>query len=152
MGVPRLRQPSCELTIQNAAGWPSARVRALVSWLSPLVAELAPTAASLGVRLADDAELHRINHQYRGKDRPTDVLSFPGERTAEGWHLGDILISLSSARRQARRSGHSLDRELRELVLHGVLHCLGHDHEVDGGAMAALELKLRERWLPESRL
>ncbi|MGH9464120.1 MAG: rRNA maturation RNase YbeY [Thermoanaerobaculia bacterium] len=151
MGRARARHPSCELAVQNPVGWPPARVDALAAWLSPLVAELAPRAASLGVCLADDAALRRANRRYRGADRPTDVLSFPGQLTAEGWHLGDILISLPKAERQARRLQHSLDRELRELLLHGVLHCLGHDHEADDGEMAALELGLRERWLPEPR-
>jgi probable rRNA maturation factor len=105
-------------------------VRSLAAWLLPVVAELAPAAATLGVCLADDAALRRANRRYRGEDRTTDVLSFPGEAKTEGWHLGDILISLPRAER------------------HGVLHCLGHDHEADGGEMAALELRLRERWLP----
>lgn len=148
VSLSRARRASCELAFQNPAGWPTRRVRALAAWLSPVVAELAPRAATLGVCLADDTALRRANRRYRGQDRTTDVLSFPGEATAEGWHLGDILISLPKAERQARRLGHSLDRELRELLLHGVLHCLGHDHEADDGEMVALELRLRERWLP----
>jgi probable rRNA maturation factor len=71
------------------------------------------------------------------------VLSFPGE---EG-HLGDILISVPTARRQAAEAGHGAERELRTLLLHGVLHCLGHDHETDGGEMERLERRLRKAWL-----
>lgn len=149
VGGPRALRPTCEVAIQNPVGWPAGRVKALAAWLAPVITDLAPEAASVGVCLAEDAALRRASRRYRGRDRATDVLSFPGERTVEGWHLGDVLISLPKAERQARRLGHSLERELRELLLHGVLHCLGHDHERDDGEMAALELRLRSRWLPE---
>lgn len=147
MGKRQAVREGCELAIQNFAGLPARQVVALESWLAPLVAELAPGATSLGVRLADDAALRRANRRYRARDRPTDVLSFAGAENPEGRHLGDILVSLPKARSQARRLGHSLERELRELLLHGLLHCLGHDHERDGGEMDALELELRARWL-----
>jgi probable rRNA maturation factor len=146
-----VRRPPCELAIQNPARWPASRVRSLAEWLAPIVEELAPDATSFGICLADDAALRRANRRYRGLDRPTDVLSFPGCDSAEGRHLGDVLVSLPRAARQARRLGHALDREVRELVLHGVLHCLGHDHERDSGEMDALELALRRRWLGEAK-
>ena len=79
----------------------------------------------------------------------TDVLSFPGERGPEGVHLGDIVICPAVARDQARRLGHSPERELRTLLLHGVLHCLGHDHETDDGEMERLEARLRRRWIDD---
>jgi probable rRNA maturation factor len=91
--------------------------------------------------------MRTLNREHRGKDKTTDVLSFPGGGTPEGYHLGDIVISLPQAQRQAEVAGHSLDRELRVLLLHGVLHCLGHDHETDGGEMDRLERRLRRRWL-----
>jgi probable rRNA maturation factor len=104
----------------------------------------------LGVVIGDDALMRELNRQYRKVDRSTDVLSFPdGETMPDGTTLlGEIVISLESARRQARELGHGEVRELEELVLHGVLHLLGHDHEMDGGAMNALELELREELLP----
>jgi len=136
----------CEIAVLDATGSARRQGRTLAAWLEPVLAEVAPAAASLTVRLTDDAEMRELNRRYRGRDRTTDVLSFTGEATPEGRHLGDLVISLPVARRQAREAGHPLERELRELVLHGVLHCLGHDHETDEGEMAALELTLRERW------
>ena len=107
-----------------------------------------------------DHEIANLNKAYRGKKRPTDVLSFswkessggampaPG-RDFEGF-LGDIVISASTAQRNARVEGHSTRAEIRWLILHGVLHLLGYDHETDNGEMTALELVLRER-LDEKR-
>jgi probable rRNA maturation factor len=121
-------------------------VRRLRPWLAALVVELAPEAGSLGVRFVGDREMRRTNRQFRGQDRTTDVLSFPGE---EG-HLGDVLISVPTARRQAAAAGHGVDRELKTLLLHGVLHCLGYDHETDQGEMERLERRLRRTWLREA--
>lgn len=132
-----------EIVLQNPNHYPEAGARRLRPWLSALVAALAPGAESLGARFVGDREMRRVNRQFRGKDKPTDVLSFPGE---EG-HLGDILISVPTARRQAAGVGHETGRELRTLLLHGVLHCLGHDHETDGGEMERLERRLRKKWL-----
>lgn len=132
-----------EIVLQNPNRYPEAQARRLRSWLERLVGELAPQAGSLGVRFAGDRELRRANRHYRGKDQPTDVLSFPGE---EGY-LGDILISVPTARRQAESAGHSVERELQVLLLHGILHCLGYDHETDQGEMERLERRLRRRWL-----
>ena len=101
------------------------------------------------VRFTSDRELRRLNRTFRAKDRPTDVLSFPGERSGEGWHLGDVAISVPTARRQALEAGHETGEELRVLLLHGVLHCLGYDHETDDGAMERLERRLRRRWIEE---
>lgn len=134
-----------EIVLQNPNHYPEAGARRLRPWLSSLLAALAPGAESLGVRFVGDREMRRVNRQFRGKDKPTDVLSFPGE---EG-HLGDILISVPTARRQAAEAGHETGRELRTLMLHGVLHCLGHDHETDQGEMERLERRLRKTWLTE---
>jgi probable rRNA maturation factor len=146
------RSRSCELVVQNPAGFREARGaerRELEAWLADLLAELAPEHASFGVRLTSDREMRRLNRTYRGKDTPTDVLSFPGQETPEGPHLGDVVIAVAVARRQAEAAGHASGRELRILLLHGVLHCLGYDHETDDGTMERLEGKLRRRWLPE---
>ncbi len=91
--------------------------------------EVEPPAA-LSILLADDAELRRLNRDYRGYDKPTDVLSFPdGSDLPEiGRYLGDIAISVPTAGRQAAAAGQSQLQELRLLVVHGVLHLLGHDH------------------------
>ncbi len=100
----------------------------------------------VSVVLAGDGLLRRLNRDFRGKDRPTDVLSFPGGAGEEG--LGDVVISVPTAARNARRLGHSVPRELDVLALHGFLHVLGYDHETDDGTMDRLERRLRGR-LPE---
>jgi probable rRNA maturation factor len=110
--------------------------------------------------LTGDAELRRLNHQFLGKNYPTDVLSFPANvaqalppvrfslsRDTElsvHSHLGDLAISLPRARAQARQHGHDLETEVRILMLHGVLHLLGMDHETDSGEMARAEKKWRK--------
>jgi probable rRNA maturation factor len=143
-----------EIILQNPNRYPEAGARRLRPWLSRLLAELAPGSTSLGVRFASDREVRRANRAFRGKDQPTDVLSFPGEPGDPGAtsdsHLGDILISLPTARRQAQTAGHPVERELKLLLLHGVLHCLGHDHETDQGEMERLERRLRRTWLAEA--
>jgi probable rRNA maturation factor len=138
-----VKDPSgCEIVLLNPNHYPETGVRRLRPWLAALVAELAPAAQSLGVRFVGDREMLRTNRQFRGQDKTTDVLSFPGE---EG-HLGDVLISVPAARRQAAAAGHGVDAELKALLLHGVLHCLGYDHETDRGEMDRLERRLRRSW------
>lgn len=97
--------------------------------------------------ISGDAELRRLNRDFRGKDYPTDVLSFPpGVRTSgPSPRLGDVAISLPRARAQARKFGHSITQEIRVLMLHGVLHLLGMDHENDSGRMARVEKRWRTR-------
>jgi probable rRNA maturation factor len=99
----------------------------------------------LSLVLAGDGLLRRLNREYRGKDKPTDVLSFPGDGGEAG--LGDIVISVAKAERNARRFGRTLPQELDVLALHGFLHVLGYDHEADDGAMDRLEGRLRRRLL-----
>lgn len=90
--------------------------------------------------IADDRELRRLNREFRGADYPTDVLSFPSGRG------GEIAISLDRAADQAAALGHGLNDELRILMLHGVLHLAGMDHETDSGEMAAAETRWRKRF------
>jgi probable rRNA maturation factor len=94
------------------------------------------------VLLANDTTLRRLNRQFRGKNEATDVLSFPAGDAGLGV-AGDLAISLETAVRQAARFGHSLRDEVRVLLLHGVLHLAGFDHEADAGEMAAREAVLR---------
>jgi probable rRNA maturation factor len=104
------------------------------------------------VLLADDATLKRLNKTFRGKNKATDVLSFPagpstvffGEPDAPEF-AGDLAISLETAARQAARFEHTLADEVRILLLHGLLHLAGFDHETDSGEMAAREAELRDR-------
>jgi probable rRNA maturation factor len=105
--------------------------------------------AEVHVLVAGDAQVRRLNHEYRGIDTPTDVLSFPdGDQLPSGRRfLGQIVVSLDAAQRQAAEFGHTELDELRLLALHGTIHLLGHDHDVDGGEMDDLELRLREEIL-----
>lgn len=96
--------------------------------------------------ITGDAELHRLNYAFRGKDCPTDVLSFPtgvGLPAGPAHSLGDLAISAVRARAQARRFGHTTEQEIRILMLHGLLHLLGMDHETDRGRMARAEARWR---------
>ena len=145
---------------------------------------------AVSVLLSDDRTLRRLNRDYRGKDKPTDVLSFPAvdfsaaartakpsqkskqantanrsaatqksnirqsskkpyapaQASAAPIHAGDLALSLDTAARQARALGHTLEIEVRILLLHGLLHLAGYDHETDHGAMAAREEELRRRF------
>lgn len=117
-------------------------------------------AKDVSVSLVSDTVMARMNQTYRNKPGPTDVLSFPANGNARGQkpralphsadpsaedYLGDIAIAPETARRNARRDGRSLPLELRILILHGVLHLLGYDHETDRGAMYRIERRLRRR-------
>jgi probable rRNA maturation factor len=96
--------------------------------------------------ITGDAELRRLNLRFRGKDEATDVLSFPsGTGFPAGSPLGSIAISLRRARAQARAFGHSTEDEIRILMLHGILHLTGLDHETDAGRMARVEKGWRAR-------
>lgn len=145
-----------EIVLQNPNRYAEAGARRLRPWLERLTATLVEGPASLGVRFASDREVQRMNRVYRGKDKPTDVLSFPGgsgEPAPEGIrHLGDVLISIPTARRQAEDRGHPAERELKVLLLHGLLHCLGYDHEADQGEMERLERRLRRTWIGEDHV
>jgi probable rRNA maturation factor len=97
------------------------------------------------VLLAGDRTLRRLNREYRGKDKATDVLSFPALEELAGEHGGDLAISLDTAKRQAEEHGHTLRDEVRVLLLHGLLHLSGMDHETDRGEMAEREGVLRTK-------
>jgi len=136
-----------DIALQNPNRYPEVRARRLRPWLAWLLDTVAPRAQSLGVRFCSDREMRRVNRQYRGLGKATDVLSFPGHDDGEDGHLGDVLISVPVARRQAAEAHHSPEREIKTLLLHGVLHCLGYDHESDHGEMERLERRLRKTWL-----
>ena len=98
--------------------------------------------------LTTDRRMRLLNRDFRGKDQPTDVLSFPAAAgNADGHRCsGDIAISTEIAARNARRYGHSIAQEVKLLILHGLLHLAGHDHERDGGRMARREQRLRREF------
>lgn len=144
---PDSTRPAFAVTVTDGRGRP-VRVGGLAAWL----ARVAPASAhgDVAVALVSDARMRALNRRYRGKNRPTDVLSFPsGPRTAHpALHsLGDIVIATGVARRQAREAGHRYAAELRLLALHGLLHLLGYDHERprDRARMERIERRLRAR-------
>jgi probable rRNA maturation factor len=102
---------------------------------------------SFNIAFITDAKMRGLNAAFRGKDSTTDVLSFP--RGAEGFDLdeniGDIAISVEQAKKQAEENGLTLELELKQLILHGVLHLCGYDHETDNGEMNSRELELRDK-------
>lgn len=105
--------------------------------------------SDVSVAFVDDDAMRELNKRFRRKDKTTDVLTFPaddsyGEPAQEGRPLGDIVICVDQARRQAAEEKHSLATEVRFLLLHGILHALGYDHETDDGEMNALEVEVRE--------
>ena len=101
------------------------------------------------IAFVSDHAIKKLNRGFRGQDDVTDVLSFPAEQSefekAEGLSLGDVVISIEQATRQAREHGLSLKHEVSQLILHGLLHLSGYDHETDRGEMNRLELRLRKR-------
>jgi len=117
--------------------------RGIRRFLGGLVQELGRPESDFSVVFVTDKSMRGYNHRYRHSDKPTDVLSFPGE---DGY-LGDILISTETAWRQAERSPKlSFDDNIRRLLLHGLLHLHGYDHETDDGEMRAVERGLRRKF------
>jgi probable rRNA maturation factor len=112
--------------------------------LGPWLARIAPASArgDLSIAIVSDRRMRALNRQFRGKDKVTDVLSFPAD--SRGF-MGDIVIAAGVSKRQAREAGHSAQTELRVLALHGLLHLLGYDHEADEGRMARAEARLRKK-------
>ena len=141
-----------EVTVLNRQRHRRVDRPSLARFLGRVTAEVSPGKADrLGVCLVGDRAMREANRRYRAKDRTTDVLSFPAGARLDpegGRHLGDILISVPQAARQAREAGHPLARELRVLLLHGYLHLLGYDHETDGGAMLRLQRRIAGKLLP----
>ena len=98
------------------------------------------------IKIGGDEESRSLNKEFLGKDHATDVLSFPlGQEMPDGYYLGDVFICLPVAEDQAGSQGHSLNRELFILMVHGILHLAGRDHETDGGEMLALQEELVAR-------
>jgi probable rRNA maturation factor len=135
--------------------------RPLESFLRRVNRELGLQKSDVTVCLVSDKAMARLNQNFRKKKGPTDVLSFPTvarqkpvrlrrklgtTNSANRGYLGDIAISPGTARRYAKNNGRHLTSELRVLILHGVLHLLGYDHETDHGEMDEIEQKLRKRF------
>jgi probable rRNA maturation factor len=127
--------------------------RALVATAKKLLAAVDERDSSLSLTVVDDAAIRELNRDHRGKDKPTDVLSFPmfegGEAPQAGVErmLGDVVISVETARRQAAEYDATLQRELYRLLIHGLLHVMGHDHEE---ARERAEMETQERRLADA--
>ena len=156
----------------HVAASPGGRVvdtAGLERFLEAIAEDISPgDARGASLRVVSDAAMRALNRTYRGKDQPTDVLAFPvsgppadtrhdggnhraPELLVDPWpreepgYLGDLVVSVDTASRQAAERGRPLDAELRHLALHGLLHLFGYDHEADRGEMARLERLLRLR-------
>lgn len=138
------------------------KIRSLDEFLRRAAALLRLPVDSVTICLVSDAKMAAWNRAYRGKNKPTDVLSFPATcngqngsgkllrqhqriRVADEQYLGDIAIAPAVAQRNARADDHSLQHELQILMLHGLLHLMGYDHETDDGTMERIEMRLRKK-------
>lgn len=131
-------------------------VRRFNPFLKRLAEALGREESDVTITLVSDRTIQALNRRFRGKNRPTDVLSFPADRDGDPWqdvaddeasNLGEIIISAEAARRQAGEEGHSVLEEIKLLIIHGALHLEGFDHESDGGIMNRKEYALRARLL-----
>jgi len=120
-------------------------LRLFTKKMLPAVSEL--TGRHFSIAFVNDTRIRQLNELFRGKDQPTDVLSFPHEPDdfdPDKDNLGDIVISAEQATRQAAENGLTFDSEVKQLILHGVLHLCRYDHETDNGEMDAREIELRK--------
>jgi len=146
-----------DVQAKSAGAPPAARVRGVLSRAAR--AAKTPASAAIGraprgatgraprevsVLFCADTRMRALNRRYRGQDRPTDVLAFPTADSESGF-LGDIVISVPYAEREARRRREPGAREIDRLLVHGLLHLMGYDHETDDGEMDALEARIRRR-------
>jgi probable rRNA maturation factor len=130
-----------DVQAKSAGAPPASRVRGLLS-RAARAAKTPPSEVS--VLFCADRRMRALNRRYRGQDRSTDVLAFPAG-DAGGGFLGDIVISVPYAEREARKRREPGPREIDRLLVHGLLHLMGYDHETDGGEMDALEARVRRR-------
>jgi rRNA maturation RNase YbeY len=133
-----------EVAVRSSASGapPTNRVRRLIGRAARAMRD---RHREVSVFFCGDRRMAGLNRRWRRKDRPTDVLAFPAGG-GDGGFLGDIVISVPYATRQARRRGEAPAKEIDRLLLHGYLHLLGYDHESDEGEMEALEARLRKRF------
>lgn len=128
--------------------------RAAANLATAVLERIGRADAELTIIFIRDAAMQQLNRDYRGKDKPTDVLSFAYHESDDGFaesdtHLGDVVISVETAARYAAEFGLTFDREIEHLIIHGTLHLAGYDHETDHGEMNRLERKLRKELLQQ---
>jgi probable rRNA maturation factor len=136
------------ITVKDAAGYKTQRLTLIQTILKHSLRKLKIDGVHVDVTLVSDAEMKKLNRQYRGKNKPTDVLSFGQKDMKIGKQtiLGDIIIAKETTTKQAKKAGHSINNEYAMLAVHGLLHLLGYDHErlKDEVVMFALQRKLLE--------
>lgn len=120
--------------------------RAWTTFATKALAAIGNGESSATIAFVSDKRIRELNRQFRGIDKATDVLSFPADGP-DRLNLGDIAISTETAATQAKENGLSFDDEIAQLILHGLLHLSGYDHETDNGEMNRLELRLRKNLL-----
>lgn len=116
--------------------------KAWESFAEKAAAAIGKSGSTATVAFVSDKAIRQLNRQFRNVDKATDVLSFPAD-DADKLNLGDIAISVDTAAKQAKENGLTFDEEVAQLILHGLLHLSGYDHETDNGEMNRLELKFR---------
>ena len=143
-----------EVTVLNRQRSHRVRRQELSAFLQRLALALPGKGAdSVSMCLVSDRKMREYNRHFRGRHAATDVLSFPADDQADPSgerHLGDIVISVTTAAVQARQARHSLEQELKILALHGYLHLLGYDHPTDDGSMMRMQRRLIRRLLPRA--
>ncbi|MCY1041355.1 rRNA maturation RNase YbeY [Corallococcus sp. bb12-1] len=145
---PKPKAQDNQVTVQVAHGQGGDYERLLTTWSRDYLKQLGLTNCELSLSLVGDRAIRRLNRTWRQKDKATDVLSFPAGDQPKGMPgprpLGDVVISLDTAKRQAKEYGRTLESEMGRYLAHGLLHLLGHDHEKprDAKRMAALEEQL----------
>jgi len=115
--------------------------RAWSNFATKALAAIGKSESSATIAFVSDKKIRELNRRFRGLDKATDVLSFP----SDGSDLGDIAVSVETAAAQAKENGLKFDEEIAQLILHGLLHLSGYDHETDNGEMNRLELRLRKK-------
>jgi probable rRNA maturation factor len=141
---PALRSTSAKRTVAPNKNLHLPSARTLARFLAQAQSAVR-LRGQVTVLLTTDAAIRKLNRQFRGKDKTTDVLSFPAEGIGAEKIAGDLAVSVPTALRQAVEQRHSLSTEIKVLILHGLLHLAGHDHESDNGKMARRECLLRAR-------
>jgi len=116
--------------------------RAWSNFATKALAAIGKNESSATIAFVSDKKIRELNRQFRGIDKATDVLSFPSDGPDE---LGDVAVSVDTAATQAKENGLRFDEEIAQLILHGLLHLSGYDHETDNGEMNRLELRLRKK-------
>lgn len=133
------------LVIDICGTTPAVSRTALQGWATTILRHLGQTPAELSIALVSDPQMRRLNRQYRHQDTPTDVLAFPLADAACPFLLGEVIISVETAARQAAQRGSSTAEEIQVLLIHAILHLAGYDHEVS--TSAARQMRSKERQL-----